>query len=99
VSCPDGTHRLPDGKEAVKAVSTVQGRRIPAKFRALNPYDPTVIPDLLKIEKVNFDSAGHLRQITGYAISAKRYAPYQRDESNLTIIEPKAHELGYLSPQ
>ncbi len=98
VPCPGGTHRLPDGKEAVKALSRPQVQRIAAKFRALSPYDPTAVPDLLKIEEVNFDSAGRPRQLTGYAISAKRYVLYQQDESTFTIIEPKAHGLGYLYP-
>jgi hypothetical protein len=98
VSCQDGAYRLPDGKEAVKALSRAQVKGITAKFRTLNPYDPTVVTDLLKIERVNLDSAGRPRKLTGYAISAKRYALYQQDKFNLTVIEPKAHGLGYLYP-
>lgn len=98
VPCPGGTHRLLDGTEAVKALSREQVRSIADKFKALSPYDPTAVPELLKIEKVNFDSAGRPRQLTGYAISAKRYALYQQNKSDLTIIEPKAHGLGYLYP-
>jgi hypothetical protein len=98
VPCPGGAHKLPDGRDAVKALSWKQVQDIANRFRALNPYDPTVVPEILKIEKVNYDSSGHRRQLTGYAISAKRYALYQRTRTSLTIIEPKAHGLGYLYP-
>lgn len=98
VPCPGGTHKLPDGKEAVKALSIKHIEQIAEQFRSLNPYDPTVVPDILKVEKVNFDSAGRPRQLAGYAISAKRYALYQQSKNKLTIVEPKAHGLGYLYP-
>lgn len=98
VPCPGGTHKLAAGIEAVKALSWKQAQNISNKFRRLNPYDPTVVPDILKIEKINFDSPGHQRQLCGYAISAKRYVLYRQTGSNLTIIDPKAHGLGYLYP-
>ena len=93
-----GGHKLPDGKEAVKALSWKEARSITTKFRALNQYDPTAVPEILKVEKINFDSAGHQRQLCGYAISAKRYALYEQTDTNLTIVDPKAHGLGYLYP-
>jgi hypothetical protein len=74
-------------------------RVIADKFTALNPYDPKAVPgSILKIEDVNFDSSGKQRQLYGYAISAKRYALYQRTRNNLSIVDPKAHGLGYLFP-
>jgi hypothetical protein len=74
-------------------------RSIADKFTALNPYDPKAVPgSILKIEDVNFDAAGNQRQLYGYAISAKRYALYQRTKNSLSIVDPKAHGLGYLYP-
>ncbi len=98
IPCLGGSHKLPDATEAVKALSFKEVQGIANKFRALNPYDPAIVPELLKIEKVNFDSAGDRRQLTGYSISAKRYVLYQQTGENLTIVDPKAHGLGYLYP-
>ena len=53
---------------------------------------------ILKIEKVNDDSNGEPRALLGFAISAKRYALYERDGDAVRIIDPKAHGLGYLYP-
>jgi hypothetical protein len=99
VSCPGGAHKQRDGQKAVKALSWKQVRRIADKFTALNPYDPEAVPgSILKIEDVNFDSSGNQRQLYGYAISAKRYVLYTRTKHNLSIVDPKAHGLGYLFP-
>ncbi|MGA2077172.1 MAG: hypothetical protein ABSH52_27080 [Terriglobia bacterium] len=98
VPCPGGSHKLPDGSEAVKALSWKEVQNIANEFKTLNPYDPAIVPDLLKIEKVNFDSTGHRRQLTGYSISAKRYVLYEQTGKDLTVVEPKAHGLGYLYP-
>ncbi|MGC1976227.1 MAG: hypothetical protein WA671_05890, partial [Candidatus Sulfotelmatobacter sp.] len=90
---------MPDDQQAIKALSWKGVRVIADKFTALNPYDPKAIPgSILKIEDVNFDSSGKQRQLYGYAISAKRYALYQRTRNNLSIVDPKAHGLGYLFP-
>jgi hypothetical protein len=83
---------------SIKALSWKQVRDITRQFRRLNPYDPEIVRDLLKVEDVNFDSAGKQRQLFGYAISAKRYALHLYDKDNITIIDPKAHGLGYLYP-
>ena len=53
---------------------------------------------ILKIEKVNEDSSGEPRALLGFAISAKRYALYERERDDVRIIDPKAHGLGYLYP-
>lgn len=99
VPCPGGAHKLPDGQEAVEALSWKNVRDIADNFTVLNPYDPKAVPgSILKIEDVNFDSSGNQRQLCGYAISAKRYALYQRKKNNLSIVDPKAHGLGYLFP-
>jgi hypothetical protein len=99
VPCPGGAHKMPDDQQAIKALSWKGVRVIADKFTALNPYDPKAVPgSILKIEDVNFDSSGKQRQLYGYAISAKRYALYQRTRNNLSIVDPKAHGLGYLFP-
>jgi hypothetical protein len=98
VPSPGGRHKLSDGKEAIKALSRTHIQGIADSFRSLNPYDSTIVPDLLKIESVNFESGKRPRQLNGYAISAKRYALFQQSETKLTVIEPKAHGLGYLYP-
>jgi hypothetical protein len=98
VPCLGGTHSLRDGKEAIKALSRKAIEQIANRFRLLNPYHPNVVPHLLKIEDINFDSSNQLRKLMGYAISAKRYVLYEQSKSQLTIVEPKAHGLGYLYP-
>ncbi len=99
IPCPGGAHKLPNGQQAAKALSWRTVRRIADRFATLNPYDPDAVPgSILKIEDVNFDSAGNQRQVYGYAISAKRYALYQRNGKKLSIVDPKAHGLGYLYP-
>jgi hypothetical protein len=99
VPCPGGVHKLPGGHEAIKALSWRNVRDIAHRFADLNPYDPEAVPgSILKIEDVNFDSSGTQRQLCGYAISAKRYALYKRSKHSLSVVDPKAHGLGYLFP-
>lgn len=43
IPCNGGPYRLPDGKDAVKALSWEMVRQIVGKFEALNPYDQKVI--------------------------------------------------------
>lgn len=57
------------------------------RFNRLNPYDPRLIPDLLKMEYQGWC----------YAISAKRYALYHRDTSGRAIVDKQSeHGLGHL---
>ncbi len=90
LACPGGTHRLPDGTEAVRALSHAQVHAIRDQFTALNPYDPAKVPDLLKLEKSG----------TCYAISAKRYVLYQQQpDAHIKILKRSQHGLGaYLDP-
>jgi hypothetical protein len=79
VPCPGGSHKLSDGSDAVKALSWHEVDEIAAKFNQLNPYNKSLVPEILKIEDVNFvdsDPRKPRRQVFGYAISAKRYALY-----------------------
>jgi DNA polymerase type B, organellar and viral len=98
VPCPGGRfHR--DGKPAIKALSLSDVRSIADKFGRLNPYDPSLVRHILKIEDVNFvraDPKQPFRQLFGYAISAKRYALYTRSGNDIQIEKASGHGLGYL---
>ncbi len=90
VPCNGGEHQLPDGREAIRALSYAQVDAIRDRFIALNPYDPTVVPEVLKLEQTG----------TCYAISAKRYVIYQDNpDGTRTIVKRSLHGLGrYLDP-
>ena len=86
----------PGRASQVNALSWKEVEEIQSQFRRLNPYDSKIVPDLLKIEDINFDSDRKQRQLFGYAISAKRYVLYEHNGSDPKILDPKAHGLGYL---
>ncbi len=101
VDCPGGGHRLPGGKEAIKALSWQQIREITKRFNQLNPYNSSLVPDLLKIEDINYkdsDPAKPQRQLFGYAISAKRYVLYETKIRDIQIVKASGHGLGFLCP-
>lgn len=79
IPCPGGPHRLPDGREAIKALSWKEVQNIAATFGFLNPYDRSAVKSILKIEDVNFNPDGSQRQLYGYSIAAKRYALFTRE--------------------
>lgn len=99
VSCVGGTHRIPEGQGAIKALSWNEVKDIVGKFDRLNPYDPEAhTGHLLKIEDVNFDE-GAQRQLYGYSIAAKRYALFTRTaDGGIKIEKASAHGLGFLYP-
>jgi hypothetical protein len=74
IACNGGPHQLPDGTNAVNALSHRQVETIAARFAALSPYDPDLIRSVLKIEDVNYDDDGNWLPLHGFSISAKRYA-------------------------
>jgi len=90
VSCNGGEHQLPDGGPAVRALSYAQVDTIRNRFTALNPYDPVVVSEVLKLEQTG----------TCYAISAKRYVIYEdNSDGSRTIVKRSLHGLGrYLDP-
>jgi hypothetical protein len=93
VACPGGPLRLPDGREAVLALSYDEVEAIQARFNALSPYDPTLVPNLLKLEAEGLC----------YSISAKRYAIYTLDDDGEPVFDPdhppSEHGLGhFLNP-
>jgi hypothetical protein len=98
VPCAGGSHRMPDGSEAVKAVSWSDVDAIVQRFGKINPYNPDVITgSILKIEDVNFSKDGNQRQLYGFAIAAKRYALWTTDAVNdFKLVKVSGHGLGYL---
>jgi hypothetical protein len=96
VPCNGGMHRMPDGREAIKALSWSEGRLIVDRFETLNPYDKKIVPGsiLNVVEEINNDSSGRQRQVYAYGISAKRYSVYTYDGSEIRIIKASEHGLG-----
>jgi hypothetical protein len=89
IACPGEGHQLPDGTPAVRALSYAQVDDIRNQFRSLNPYNPDLVDDLLKI-----DTTG-----TCYTISAKRYVITKERNGEQVIVKRSQHGLGrYLDP-
>lgn len=98
IPCPGGTHRW-RGQSAIKVLSYAQVRAIVNRFAALNPYDREHVPtSILKVEGINFDKRKRPRWLSGFSVSAKRYVLYRRVGNRITLVDPKAHGLGYLYP-
>jgi hypothetical protein len=72
-------------------------QRIVGKFGKLNPYNPKIVPGSILniVEEINFDLAGHQRQLYGYGISAKRYSLYAHDHETIRLIKVSKHGLVY----
>src|SRR6266852_850462 len=86
-------------KRGIRALSLNEIKEIAANFRKLNPYDPDLVPEILKIEDVNHRNCNPkepIRQLFGYAISAKRYALYSQTKNGIRIEKASGHGLGYL---
>jgi hypothetical protein len=94
VPCPGGRHRMRDGTQAVRAITWKEVREICAQLNHLNPYDPTRVSEILKIEDCNYDRAGRQHQLYGLAISAKRYVVHKWQKKRFEIIKPSEHGLG-----
>lgn len=101
VNCTGGEHKLADGRDAVRALSWKQVEEIANRFNSLNPYNPKLVREILKIEDINFVDSNlskPQRQLWGYAISAKRYALFTQDGPDISIVKASGHGLGYLYP-
>lgn len=94
VPCPGGLHEMADGTPAVKAMTWADVKEICATLNRLNPYDRSVVPEILKVEDCNFDVDEKPHQLYGVAVSAKRYVVYIRRGSKIQIIKPSEHGLG-----
>jgi hypothetical protein len=98
VPCVGGKFSV-NGKEAINALSLSQVRAIAKRFNALNPYDPNLVRNLLKIENINFAESDRDKSepiLWGYAIAAKRYALFERKGNEISIRKASSHGLGYL---
>jgi hypothetical protein len=96
VPCAGGAHRLPDGREAVNALSWADVDHVSEQFEQIKPYDPNMVRTrILKIEDVNSDSKGQ-RQLFCYSISSKRYALFIKTADGIEIVKASGHGLGYL---
>ena len=89
-ACPGGPEKLPDSREAVRALSWAQVDGIVQRFATLNPYDRRAVPgSILKVEKENFeggDPTRPRRQLCCWAISAKRYVLYTLGEGSPELV-------------
>jgi hypothetical protein len=87
------------GHSGIRALSLREVKTITKQFNRLNPYDSALVPQILKIEDVNYADASpekRFRQLFGYAVSAKRYALYSQSGNNIHIEKASGHGLGYL---
>jgi hypothetical protein len=83
----------------VQTLTLDQVKWIKRKFNKLNPYNPDLVREILKIEDINYaDSDPHkpYRQLYGYAVSAKRYALFTESNKGISIEKASGHGLGYL---
>jgi hypothetical protein len=102
VPCNGGPHKMPDGYDAIKALSRSETRSIVNRFKTLNPYNKKVVRGSILniVPEINLDSDGKPRQVSGYGISAKRYALYTQRRSGVQLIKPSEHGLGlYYRPK
>ena len=97
-----GSLRHIPGCEKVRALSRKEVDGIIARFESLNPYNRKIVTgSILALTKDNYEDSDPKKprlQLFGMSTSAKRYTPYTRSGNEITIINPKAHGLGYLFP-
>ena len=101
VPCPGGNSQMPDGRDAVYALSWEEVRtKVVEPLRALNPYRGDAGKEsVLKIEKENFTHVDKQRQLFAYSISSKRYCMFIENElGDREIVKASAHGLGFLYP-
>jgi hypothetical protein len=84
IECPGGSVRW-KRKSGIKALSLNDVKAIARQFNKLNPYDAALVPEILKIEDVNFVDS-----------DPKRYALYSQSENGIRIEKASGHGLGYL---
>jgi hypothetical protein len=103
VSSKDGGPLDIPGGEGQRILPWAAAQKIAGKFASLNPYDRKAVKgsilNLVDANYVDSDPTKPQRQVFGYSIAAKRYALYERTyKSNITIVDPKAHGIGFLYP-
>ena len=107
IPCPGGPVGDAIGADAVQALSWEQVEAIRRRFDRLNPYAPGSITDILKLEDHNFAAAptaydpdavdrSQRIELQAFAVSAKRYALFERTADSVVIRKPSEHGLGHL---
>ena len=95
-----GTLRHVPGCESRRILPLSQVQEIVDRFAELNPY--SFGGSILRFVDSNYIDSdpekGFRKELLAFCISAKRYATYERDGKKITIVDPKAHGLGYLYP-
>jgi hypothetical protein len=90
--CDTDSLAIVAGENAFQGVPCLRDydvKSIIAKFNQLNPYDEALVPNLLKLE---YEKVPTLRC---WAVSAKRYVLFTRDERNrLDIVKASESGLG-----
>jgi len=65
-----------DGRGSVTALPYAEVEAIRTEIGRLNPYNPAVVPNFLKLEKVNFEGGDPTlprRDLWAYSVAAKKY--------------------------
>lgn len=97
----------PDGgyDQGIKLLTYDQVNQIRERFNSLNPYDQSLVPELLKWEwpALKETDPGYvpLESVRIISLSAKRYCIYSYDEDSgsVRILKRSEHGLGlYLNP-
>lgn len=87
------------GCHGLRILPHTQVQEIIDRFAQLNPYNFSgSILRFLDCNFVDSDPNKGFRKLLGFSISAKRYCIYEREDASVTIIDPKAHGLGYVYP-
>ena len=103
MQCAGGRHNL-EQRPAIKLLSWGQiDQQVVAPFARLNPYTDAIQGSILEIENENRDpDTGRRRQIECFAISAKRYCLFHREDGTPAIVgqnhkrKRSEHGLGHL---
>ena len=96
VACPTA-----DGIDLIRALSHADVEAIRARIGSLNPYHRLVVPDLLKLEKVNFegnDPTKPRRNLWAYSVAAKKYVLFVPDAGAVEIVgsdDPMVDEVDH----
>jgi hypothetical protein len=101
-----GTVEMPHGAPPVRALSWSEVEGISHRFDSLSPYNPKLVPQLLRLTDENLGAHGAQRQLFGLSIAAKRYVLYTTQcgkaycshRKCVTIVDPKAHGLIFFAP-
>lgn len=95
--CPGGPHRLPDGRQGVRALSFVEAEVIRTRFDALAPCGGP----LWKVEAENapHPEATDDPHLYSLVVGTKQYVLFnRRDGGGVIIRKASEHQLGHLRP-